>query len=315
MKRVQYQCLAASTVAHSLLVLIVFLGIGFGSAQKREVDLPILEVIPSRLVDEAVFGGGDPRPPGPENKTPERQALPAAPANPPPIKPQPASEPPPSKPEPAPKSDSKAPPEKPIDPPKAAEPAKPFPSDEPSPAPVKTPPKKARNIDLSQRKTRSEVSGIVPRNTQRAQQEAADKARREAIENWRGQISGALGSIRRNLSSSTTIEVSGGGVGGTGGEAYANYAQVIRTLYDRAWIDPEEVADSNLSVRAAIVIARDGRILSSRLVRPSGVAAMDKSVRQALDRVTRVPAFPAESKDIERTFNINFNLKAKRSLG
>jgi TonB family protein len=315
MKRVQYQCLAVSTVAHGLLVLIVLLGIGFSSSQKLDNDLPILEIIPARLVDEAVFGGGDPRPPGPVIKTPERQASPAVVANPPVVKPQPAIETPPPKPEPVAKTQPKSASEPTVEPPKVSEPPKKVTSDEPSPEPAKTPPQKNRTIDLSQRKTRSEVSGVNPLNSVRTRREDAENARRESSENWRKQLSGAVGSIRRNLSSSTTIEVSGGGVGGTGGEAYANYAQVIRSIYDHAWMDPEEVADSGLTVRARIVIARDGRVLSSRVVQPSGVAAMDKSVRQALDRVTRVPAFPAGSKDYDRTFNINFNLESKRSLG
>jgi hypothetical protein len=43
---------------------------------------------------------------------------------------------------------------------------------------------------------------------------------------------------------------------------------------------------------------------------------MDASVKRALDRVESIgKEFPASSKDSERTFIINFNLKTKRMLG
>jgi TonB family protein len=63
------------------------------------------------------------------------------------------------------------------------------------------------------------------------------------------------------------------------------------------------------------VVARDGRILSSSVIRASGDAQLDKSVRQALDRVTKLPAFPEGAKDAQRTFRINFELKSKRQFG
>jgi protein TonB len=302
MKRLQLKCLVTSTALHGLLIALVLASMGFSSVANRNQDLPILDVIPARLLDEALSGGGDPRPPGPLNKPPaeikaiEPPPTPVQPAKPPEAKPQTIDNTPPPKPVPS----------KPAETPTAIDAPKPLQGDEPAP------PKKTK-VDISKKTIRSTV--VSPKDQERAEREATENALQEARNTWRNQFSRAVRSIRTNLSSRTTIEVSGGGVGGTGGEAYANYAQAILSLYDQAWRDPEDVADLTLSVRARIIIARDGRVMSSVIVQQSGNAAMDKSVQQALERISRVPAFPAESKDLERTFYINFNLKTKRLLG
>jgi TonB family protein len=333
MNRLQLKCFMVSTALHGLMAIALLVGMGLSATHHVPDDLPMLEVIPSRLIDEALAGGGDPRPPGP----PPSQATPVKPAEntalppvaQPPAAPEskPVSTPvitPPPKPKPAqpqniidqeedklPLPDSK--------PPKVQKPV--VNSDEPTPETTKkdsaAKPKKSMEL---KRTTLAAVSGKSVKEEQaKEQQEAADRAaesaRVAAVNAWRDQLGNAVGSIRRNLSSATTIEVGGGGVGGTGGEAYAGYGLVIRSIFDRAWRDPEEVEDLKLSVRTKIVIARSGKVLSTDIVQRSGNAAMDKSVQQALDRVRQVPAFPAESHDAERVFYINFNLKAKRSIG
>ena len=50
---------------------------------------------------------------------------------------------------------------------------------------------------------------------------------------------------------------------------------------------------------------------SDELIKPSGNAVMDKSIERTLDNVTFVQPFPPESKDDERTFQIQFNLKSR----
>ena len=102
---------------------------------------------------------------------------------------------------------------------------------------------------------------------------------------------------------------------GPGGEAYANYSQVVKSIYDRAWIDPEEVTDEQATVQVKLVVYRDGTIKSDWIVNRSGIPALDKSVQSALDRVREVPRFPEGAKESERVFIINFNLKAKRLTG
>ena len=89
----------------------------------------------------------------------------------------------------------------------------------------------------------------------------------------------------------------------------------MKTYYDQAWIDPEEVSDDDATVEVKVVIARDGRVISDSIIKRSGIPALDKSVQNALDRVEKLPPFPEGAKEAQRTFIINFNLKAKRLLG
>jgi len=64
-----------------------------------------------------------------------------------------------------------------------------------------------------------------------------------------------------------------------------------------------------------VVISRDGTVVSARIIQPSGNAVLDKSVERAMLRVPTVPPFPEGAKDNERIYQINYNLKAKRSIG
>ena len=104
------------------------------------------------------------------------------------------------------------------------------------------------------------------------------------------------------------------GVGG-GGPSYANYAQVVKSIYTHAWIAPNGVDDDEATAKVSITIARDGTVISARLIRTSGNAAVDRSVQATLDRVTFIAPFPEGAKESERTYKINFNLKAKQLLG
>ena len=66
-----------------------------------------------------------------------------------------------------------------------------------------------------------------------------------------------------------------------------------------------------------MVIGRDGSVNADSIVKRSGVPALDKSVQNALDRVRirGLPPFPDGAKENQRTYIINFNLKAKRLIG
>jgi len=69
------------------------------------------------------------------------------------------------------------------------------------------------------------------------------------------------------------------------------------------------------NTKVSVTIGHDGSVISSRILNPSGDSRVDASVRRTLDRVTFVAPFPEGAKEKERTFIINFNLKAKRLLG
>ena len=77
---------------------------------------------------------------------------------------------------------------------------------------------------------------------------------------------------------------------------------------------PGETASDDANVKVRVTIASDGRVISAQVIGPSGDASVDRSVQNTLDRVTDIAPFPDGSTDTERTYIINFNLKAKRML-
>jgi TonB family protein len=102
---------------------------------------------------------------------------------------------------------------------------------------------------------------------------------------------------------------------GGGGEVYAPYDQAVRSIYWHAWLPPEDTASDEAVTKATVTIASDGSVLSARILKHSGDASVDRSVQRALDSVTFIAPFPEGAKDKQRTYTINFNLKAKRLSG
>ena len=76
-----------------------------------------------------------------------------------------------------------------------------------------------------------------------------------------------------------------------------------------------DIADDDSVVVARIVVHRTGRIISASISERSGLSPLDKSVQRALDGVKSLPPFPESTRDQERTFVIEFSLKAKRLVG
>jgi TonB family protein len=120
----------------------------------------------------------------------------------------------------------------------------------------------------------------------------------------------AARSIQKNSSSATTVEMPG-----TSSVSYANYASVVKSIYTQAWTPPDDTASDDANVRVSVVIGSDGTVISASVLTPSGDGSVDHSVQRTLDRVTFIAPFPDGSKEKEKTFIINFNLKAKRMLG
>src|SRR5437867_2630694 len=101
MNRVQKKCLVASLALHALLCAILLVGPAFLSSNHKGVDQPTLEVIPAKIVDSLLSGGGNPKanppaaqrvvePPPPAQQTEPRPPEPAP--KPTPIKEQVAEE-------------------------------------------------------------------------------------------------------------------------------------------------------------------------------------------------------------------------------
>ena len=126
-----------------------------------------------------------------------------------------------------------------------------------------------------------------------------------------GRVTDVLANLQKNLAHSVAV----GTREGASDEAAVDYGLLVVALYQNAWIVPQDVADSGIVAQATVTIGRDGRVTDARLTKSSGKAALDKSIQSALRGVKVVAPFPPADKEKERTFIIDFNLKAKRLLG
>jgi TonB family protein len=276
MDRLQKKCFIASCGMHVTLFLVVLFGAAFFTAEKRNPPVETLTMVPSKLIDGALSGGGgNPNIARTEAKI-KGDTLEPVPPTPQPVKAEP----------PKPKVEPKV---EPKPQPKAVEPAA-----KPKAPPIELRPVNNKTADRAKPKTDTKAK--------------ADASAKQA------ELAKNLGEIRKTMrqgfSSGTAVEVSG-----PGGEAYASYRSFVFAAYDNAWQVHPDVANDESSVLTKIVVHRTGRIISAEIVRRSGNSAIDKSVQRALDTVASLPPFPEGARDQERTFTIEFNLKAKRLIG
>jgi protein TonB len=291
MNRLQKKCLIATAGFHLLLVLTIVFGSAFFTSRPKPDDTQVLDVIPANLID-AAFNSG------------VKAAQPPAPTPPQPVQPPPTPQPPPPKPvvtpppQPAPSlvkqvenffkpEPEKLPPDdlKPVEP--AEKPAK---------------PKHEIKVNLTQ------VTRTASKSTDTSDAQAERQAAKEA--KLRKAIAAAARAIKDNASSATTVEMPG-----TSSVSYANYASVVKSVYDQAWTPPDDMASDDANTKVSVTIGSDGTVISSRIIEKSGDARVDASVQRALDRVTFIAPFPDGAKEKQRTFIINFNPQAKRMLG
>jgi TonB family protein len=99
-----------------------------------------------------------------------------------------------------------------------------------------------------------------------------------------------------------TIGGDGSAAGGT------SYGSLIIAACKRNWTPPGRgvLGRPVPSTDVEITVARDGQILSSRITGPSGNAALDRSVLEAIRLSNPLPAFPAELTGAQRTFPLTF---------
>jgi TonB family protein len=289
MDRLQKKCLIASTSVHLLLVLILLIGPGFLSSPPKPDDpTRVLEFIPSKLIDGPSRGGspdaGQMAPPPPRN--------------------DPATDPaPPKPPEPDPAPEKQTQPD----------PVKP---DKPDPDAIPVPTTQKRklpeaNLKPIVRSPGKKAPGKTPaEDAARKEDERLAGVRRD----FASKLRGAAGSIGNRLTPGINIEPGDYGPGG-GGPAAMNYATYVVRVYEEAWIPPDDTDRDDAITKVTVTIARDGSVTLARIVRASGDGRVDASVRRTLDRVKFIAPFPEGSRDKERTYNINFNLRAKRATG
>jgi len=83
----------------------------------------------------------------------------------------------------------------------------------------------------------------------------------------------------------------------------------VRQALHGAWAQPSREEAGGDVVRASIGFDAGGRITSRRLSAPSGNAVLDRSVREALDAVDRVPGLTAGFLERHPTVTIAFNVE------
>ena len=194
MNRLQKKCVIATSGAHLLLLVILFVGPAFFYSKPKADDLQVLDVIPANLID-AQFNSGV------ANAAPPPPA-PTAPPQPPP--PAPVATPPAPAPAPAPEKAEKAEPVKPPDK---------LPVDDLEPVVKKTAKPSERKIQINTQL----VARVSPRDAAAAAAQA--EARAEAREQQRRAqaVRSALRDLKGNLTSATVVEAPG-----SGSAAYAN---------------------------------------------------------------------------------------------
>jgi colicin import membrane protein len=309
MNRFQKKCLVASTGFHGFLVLLLVFGSAF-FVTKEKPTTQRLNVVPTRLIENALSGGGgNPNLPQTEDRQKGETLLPQPAAAAPPPQPAPPQPKPPQPQPPQPKPEAKK-----------AEPKKPDPTPKPPKAtdveklkPVDKIPEVKPRIDLNELKPIARTDTDKHKAQKEAEAREADRQQKIADaqrQKLADQIGKVADTMRRGFSGGTKVEV-----GGPGGEAYANYGSLVQAAYEDAWKIIQDLTDDDEIAVVRVTITRDGRVVGARFVERSKSASMNKSVQRALDAVKKLPPFPEFLKEPERSFTIEFNLKAKRLLG
>jgi TonB family protein len=295
MTRLEKKCIIASAGLHLTLAVLLIVGPGFLSSNSKPDNLQILDFIPPTAIPGDATGGGGPRmrPPGPV--TPVAQP----PAEPPAQPPQQVVTPTPPAPKPPPvKVEQPEPPKVTKINPEAL-------------TPIKEP--KHKIVVNTQIVTGSEKDSKDARETKSAADKAA--ARRAAAQR---QLAAALGRAQRDLktgfSGGTDVKFNDG-FGGSG-PAYANWLQIIKSIYFNDWSQrvPDGATDDSAFAIVTVTIARDGTVLNSEIRQTSGSAAVDRSIQATLDRVKFTAPFPETSKEEKTTLEITFSVKAVKQL-
>lgn len=341
MGRNQKKCLIASTGVHGFLLLLLVVGSGFLLPERKpSQDFPRLKVVPTRLIDEALSGGGGnpnirpteaiqkgetltPTPPAPPAPAPKKEIAPPK-AKPPEPEPEPEAETPAAvqTPEPPPKN---------VVQPKVKElPSKTKPNREPKPVkdvketsrptpkavaketvPLDLKPVTRRDTDRQKEEAEAQAKAEARRRAEETRlREAEARARGLANEKATRMLGAAITALKAGFNTGTAVETSG-----PGGEAYAGYDQFVKEAYDNAWLVTQDLTDENSTARVSVTIRSTGHVVDAKIINRSGNTPLDRSVERALRNVRFIAPFPEGAKDKQRTFIINFNLKAKRLTG
>jgi TonB family protein len=281
MNRLQKKCMVATVGIHLLLLLILIVGPGFFAPKPKPNDVPVLDVISANLVDAAINSGvrnAQPPPPAPVITPPQPLPPPPTPvATPAPTPPTPKVETP--------------------------EPIKEIKEPTLEPKPVEKP--------VKEHKIEPDLTKVVRRPPKNSPLTTARDESEERARAFASAARHAASALQKNITSATEIDVPG-----TGSVSYSSYDAVVKSIYERTMNNflPNQVANDNEDTKVSVTIARDGTVLSSRIMSPSGDPVWDAAVQHTLDRVSYIAPFPANATEKERTYTISFNPQVERSL-
>lgn len=298
MTRLERKCVIASSGLHALLMVVIVFGAAFGTKPPPE-PFRRINVIPDIFKPGPPGGGGVPELPRTEelvkgNTTTPQPAPPPEPVK--PVQPPQAR----TEPTPPPKPTVAKPAVKPADAPKL------IPVVKAQPKPETLPLVPIVRTDTARAKAKAEAEA---REAARVAANAAASHRRE-LANRVGQLKESL---QTGFNSGTVVMV-----GGDGGPAHADYAQLVEAIYRGALQNVTDFSDQDFTVKVEVVIARTGRVVSSRIARRSGNAVMDRAVQRALDKVEREGLgrpFPPEMPEAEHKYTFDYSFRARKATG
>jgi TonB family protein len=271
MNRLQKKCVIATAGIHLLLLTILIVGPAFFNPQPKTDNSRVLDVIPANQID-AAFNSG------------VRGATPPAPA--PVVIPLPQPTPPTPMVQPMP-----PPAPKPVvtPPPTLAKRLEKFFTSEPKPVkPTQEPPEpKQRQIQVN--------TQLVARPAPNSPIKSNPQPNTSALEN-------VINNLRTNLSSPMEVNLPGNST-----VAYANYGDVVVSVYHHAWSPPDGMDSDSVTIQFKVTIASDGTVITARIITPSGDASVNAAVQRMLDRVKVIAPFPDGATEKERNYTINFN--------
>ena len=281
MSRFYKKCFLASGGMHALLALILVVCPAFLASNPKVSDVQPITFIPDILNDSAFAGGGRPDADRPAARAPTPPAPAALPA-----------------------------------------PAPPPPQVKPKVKEVARPEIDAESLEVAKdnkpTKRRPEVSltPVVrkPKTKPSSEDTSAEDRQAREREAMRNRLAAAfdhtIGGIKSGTGTAARFEGSRGP--GGDGPSYAGYAAWVLTVFDNAWVAPEDTTSADATAEVSVTIANDGTVIAKRIIKRSGDAAVDASVQRALDRVNTIGRpFPESMKDKERTYIIPFNMKTK----
>lgn len=320
-----------STAAHAAVLLAAILIGGFTARKAMELEVPVLEILPSDLAltmgDQAGGGTPNPLPQGTREiaGSPPAPTQPAkAPQPPPPVipkvqtppQPAPLVQEPPKKQVPTPEPKAPAPPVREPAPKievakeaRAVTRAQDVDATRLATKPVKVTPAKTVEIaSTRRRRTEEDARAATEAIEAAASARRAREQRLASAQSLAARLAGAASGVSKNVGATTQIQALG-----PGGKAYAPYYSYLQATLKREWRKPATSSEQTAQATVQLVIAKDGSLISADLTQRSGVPALDASVEEIFRRVRRFDRLPPDFNEARMIVPVTFVLDSSLS--